>query len=404
LSSFSWLDFAEQDRRKALEVIDLFRERDTVDELGIGTIRDALSEILLPATSVIHSRARYFFFVPWIYLELERKRVPAERFAREARRRELQLVETLLASNDHEGTIGRRARSTLKILPSAIYWQALRQLGIRLVPAPRERYHRTIDRFYATVGKGLQNDDGEIADRIRAHNWQPRMPPAPEDFPEVAVMSLRRDEAEYLRDRIVFRAPKSLYRFLVEDPEPSTKASFPWQFHRLVELPIDLQKKIMHARNFSEAIQGAPLLYNLMLAELLDREEEVVGYREDILAWRTRYDERREEFGDWSRFDFWTVVTSEGARIPPLTRLFVENWLQMAHDIARGKLISDKRPRLLVHERERQLKRGQARLDSQRARELWRGESGTAQLSYRWHIAQLVVADIAKGLRGRSNA
>ena len=35
-SVFSWLDYSEHDRRKAFEVIDLFRERDTRDELGVG--------------------------------------------------------------------------------------------------------------------------------------------------------------------------------------------------------------------------------------------------------------------------------------------------------------------------------------------------------------------------------
>jgi hypothetical protein len=34
-SSFSWLDFSEKDRRTALDVISLFGERETVDELGV---------------------------------------------------------------------------------------------------------------------------------------------------------------------------------------------------------------------------------------------------------------------------------------------------------------------------------------------------------------------------------
>jgi hypothetical protein len=39
MAKFSWLDFSETDRRRALDVIDAFREQGTVDELGIGTIR-----------------------------------------------------------------------------------------------------------------------------------------------------------------------------------------------------------------------------------------------------------------------------------------------------------------------------------------------------------------------------
>lgn len=39
MSSFGWLDYSEHDRRRTLDVIDLFREKDTRDELGIGTVR-----------------------------------------------------------------------------------------------------------------------------------------------------------------------------------------------------------------------------------------------------------------------------------------------------------------------------------------------------------------------------
>ena len=34
MSSFTWLDYSEKERRKMLEVVDLFKERDTRDELG----------------------------------------------------------------------------------------------------------------------------------------------------------------------------------------------------------------------------------------------------------------------------------------------------------------------------------------------------------------------------------
>ena len=43
-STFTWLDNSESDRRRALEVIDLFAQPGTLDELGIGTIRDALAD------------------------------------------------------------------------------------------------------------------------------------------------------------------------------------------------------------------------------------------------------------------------------------------------------------------------------------------------------------------------
>ena len=47
-SSFNWVDFAEDDRRKMMEILYLFRDREIREELGIGTVRDAFSDILFP--------------------------------------------------------------------------------------------------------------------------------------------------------------------------------------------------------------------------------------------------------------------------------------------------------------------------------------------------------------------
>jgi len=38
LSTFVWLDHLESDRRKALDIVDLFRGQDAWDELGIGDL------------------------------------------------------------------------------------------------------------------------------------------------------------------------------------------------------------------------------------------------------------------------------------------------------------------------------------------------------------------------------
>jgi hypothetical protein len=57
-SMFTWVDFAEDDRRKMADVIALFAEKDTRDELGLGGVRDTFADLLFPATSTIQTRAR----------------------------------------------------------------------------------------------------------------------------------------------------------------------------------------------------------------------------------------------------------------------------------------------------------------------------------------------------------
>src|ERR1017187_2196566 len=66
-STFAWLDFSDRDRKRAMDVVDLFREDETRDELGIGVIRDAISDRLFPGTSTIQTRIRYFLFIPWLF-------------------------------------------------------------------------------------------------------------------------------------------------------------------------------------------------------------------------------------------------------------------------------------------------------------------------------------------------
>lgn len=55
------------------ELIALFSQEESRDELGTGAVRDAFSDLLFPGVSVLQTRARYLLFVPWIFREAERR-------------------------------------------------------------------------------------------------------------------------------------------------------------------------------------------------------------------------------------------------------------------------------------------------------------------------------------------
>ena len=94
-----WLDYSEHDRRKALDVIALFHEQDTRDELGLGAVRDGFADLFFPGTSTIQTRARYFLFIPWVYLDLERRGLPWHAdMAGRARAAEIRLIDALATS------------------------------------------------------------------------------------------------------------------------------------------------------------------------------------------------------------------------------------------------------------------------------------------------------------------
>ena len=84
-ATLTWLDLTASDRDKMRRVLDLFKEQGTLDEMGLGSPRDVLSDALFPGTSSTQTRLRYVLFIPWLYRRLEDRKVRAAEVARAAR-------------------------------------------------------------------------------------------------------------------------------------------------------------------------------------------------------------------------------------------------------------------------------------------------------------------------------
>jgi len=399
-SRVSWLDFSEDDRRKMMEVVSLFKLRETRDELGLGSIRNVFAELLFPGTGTMQTRARYFLFVPWIYLNLERNHVPAGKLWDRLKQEEVRLIRILKAQGEADGVIGSVSGAGLTRFPSNIYWLGLQRWGIFRRNSSQAQYHRTLDRFYLRKKVLLATDDGEPLDAGQDHNWDPHLPQAPEGFPEAAALSLRREEAEYLREKLRVKCDGSMLPLLVEAGTPLDQVDFAWMHPALASFPEWLQDRLSHARHFSEAMYGAALLYNYLLAEMDDREELAEGYRSEIDAWRQMLETRRKSFRAWDVTAFWHLVSTNG-RIPRLTQHFVQQWLNLV--IGNGRvpqIVESKSARKLVQDREVLLKRGRSRFLSKQHRELWGGSAGSFQLEFRWWVARRLANDIINGLKG----
>jgi len=412
-SSFTWLDYSEHERRRALDAIDLFREQGTLDELGIGTVRDALGDLLFPGISTIQTRAKYFLFIPWIYQRLEIGKIKSRDAARLARRHEIELIYELLKSDDTDGVIGKDAKAGLQRLPSSVYWAGLSVFGIRRFPGSLDQYHRSLDEYY----RGRRHvhaaaEDGIVELFKPQLNWHDGLPPVPEDFPGGASLRLEQDEAEYLRQQMMSNVPGTFIAFLVDQGEWWERTDFPWEHPQVNECSRRVQDQLHHADLFSLLILGAALLYNLMLAEKRDAgQTETMGqsetlvdrYRNRLTQWYADIEARRPALNRWadSRAAFWEAIQRVNARIPVPTVHFVNTWIDLAIGVNRIDTLIESRPaRELIHHRERRLKRALARLDNARALEMWRGAAGTQRLSYRWPQAQVILQDILRG-RGK---
>jgi Family of unknown function (DUF6361) len=390
-SILAWLDHDEAERRRMQEVIELFREHDTVDELGLGSIRDAFSNLLFPGTSVLHTRARYFLFIPWIYLELERQKVPSAQIAARARRDEIRLINALIegGQGEGEGVIGAVARDRLKQLPSYAYWNGLELHGIRRYHGSIDRYHRSLDSHYLVLQEAPPSEGDEPIVSLIS-NWDDGLPPRPDGLLESTAFELPRDEALYLRERIHASAPGSLLDLFVSRTRPSRRVPFPWQHPDVAKLPKDLKASLELSRVFSEVMHGASLLYNLMLAEKRALDDLATDYGARLDEWSQQVAVPPR----WAWEEFWAVVLDVNRRIYPATRRFVERWFDLS---TKGAISSQPAARALITDRERATKGGQARLLNRRALELWGGSSGMSQLNYRWPVVERIINDILRG-------
>lgn len=392
-SAFTWLDHSDTERCKVLEAIDRFKETDTRDELGIAPIRDGFSDLFFPGTGVLMTRARYFLFVPWMYLELERRGYRDD-IATRARRAEVQLIETL---GDELGAIGKLAKGTLKRLPSSIYWLGLSTWGIRTFGGTHADYHRFIESGANRSALDARDDDGEPVGDGSRRSWHAALPAPPRDYPKSATLDLARSEAAHLRERIRLNAPGSMLALLLRSG-PLPDVGYPWMHPRFADFPHDVRDALMHAQCFAETMQGAAILYNLMLAEA-DKRSTVDEFRARLTAWSEELQARERDLREWKVSEFW-LLARKHANVHPSTFAFVNHWLELRTWESPSRASDDKTARALLLQRERR-KGSRARLGNPRALELWGGDSGTARLTYRWSTGRRVVSDILEGLQSK---
>jgi hypothetical protein len=389
-STLTWLDYSQDSRRRVLDAIDLFRERETRDELGLGSIRDGFAGLFSPGTSTIQTRARYFLLIPWLYQEVE-SRTSTRPAAVRARDAELDLVEALLADGDEKGLIGSMARRGLKRLPSSVYWQGLHTWRVRPVPVAQQAYHQWID-----VGAALAIDTSEEGESVRGI-WHSGLPEPPPGFPGEASLALLAGEADYLAERLFQYWPDSLLSWLIKDARSLEDVRFPWLHPGVERMPGAIREQLDHARCFSEAIHGAQLLYNFLLARSYPsgpQSADVWAYAAE--EWAAMMAARDEQFASWDNARFWEIVESSGARVRPPTRRFVNDWIKLLRGGAAAlDVTSDMRFEKLVRDQEIQVKGGQARLTNRSMLEAWGGDSGSQQLSYRWDITSGYAQEIA---------
>ena len=81
----AWLDASREDQRCMREIVNLFAQSESRDELGIGQVRDAFSDFLFPGISTLHTRGSFRHTAPAAGDEEAIERKIAVRAARQER-------------------------------------------------------------------------------------------------------------------------------------------------------------------------------------------------------------------------------------------------------------------------------------------------------------------------------
>jgi hypothetical protein len=406
-SVVGWLDYSEEHRQKMREIIDLFKDEDSIDEIGVGPIREVFAELLFPGLSTVQSRARYFLLIPWVYRRLEIEKVPSANAAAKARHWQTELVNAMErgGAQGSEGIIGWDARQNLQRLPATVYWAGLKTYGIRLFSGSIEDFHRSLDSYHRRLRDFSKGEGDEVADTFHP-NWTPHLPPAPADLWKETTIELSAEEAKFLRDQVSLHCPRSLLTHFLDHPsEFLADLTAPWDHPAAGLATGDLALWLHHARLFSDVMHAAALAYNLMLAEraaevgLSTGDEDLVArYRARIGDWVEELNQDWTEVSGWDLSEFWSIARTANPRLSRSAQVFADRWISeiqrdpervagLPHDI-----------RTMIADRERRLKRGKARLHSHRALEMWSGHSGLGRLNYRWPTARTFIADVHRGL------
>lgn len=403
-SRFAWIDVDESSRRRMLDFIDQFRDQGTLDEIGIGTIRDAFADYFFPGTTTVQTRARYFLFIPWIYRRLESKGTASAELAGKLRAAELGLLKAMLDAGVGEGErlIGRQSGAALKRWPSSIYWTGLGRWGIRRFFGSQERYRRWLDTFYRRRRHVAEEPERELGGEY-TDNWDPdpNFPKMPGGFPSGMTMNLRREDADYLVHRIRISCPGSLLASLLGNAA-ALEADAIWLLPNLADLSGELQEQIRNAQWFAQVMHGASLLYYWFAASLGSQTERADIAEVLLDEWASILKDDWPDVLAWSaaRKRLWESPAFREVKIPGRTRRFVEDWIDHLVDRGSAEDIWKSETALrLIKDRERETKtEARARLWSRQQLERWDPSGPPLMLDYRWGITSSILMDIHNGL------
>tara|TARA_B100000795_G_scaffold25642_1_gene17067 strand:- start:5768 stop:6982 length:1215 start_codon:yes stop_codon:yes gene_type:complete len=398
-AGLGWIDFSNAQRDRVFSVVDLLSEGGTVDELGIGSVRDSIADWLFPGVSTIQTRPKYFIILTEIFLEYLKKYQKGEKVPQLAKylKDEEHRIMHLLAKNhsykDGDGVIGvtvAQNNGELARKASSVYWNGL-------------RVHKLIDTEFSSSEYLLQNDlsnidysgsrntsdpdDGLLLEQHFSINT-PFFNCVKEDM----RMELSELEANYLRDQ--FRDTASnlkqnnnlLSQLFTEERAKivATSNNFQEMANQLLfddELNDETKRILKIAILFDFVLHGAHIRYNIQL----HKRSGELSFDDKWNEWLMELETRRK---DVEELDFDYIFSEVSPRTNSETQSFMKFWKEEVLNLQLNIELLDK----LVYRQEVRKKGAKAKLTSVNGE--FTHWIGLQSLQYRFNIVKNIVKDI----------
>jgi hypothetical protein len=398
-AGFGWVDFSNDQRQKVFSVVDMLSESGSVDELGIGSIRDAIADWLFPGISTIQTRPKYFIILTDILLEYIKRYQKGEKVGllSEYLRTEEHRIMHILAKNhnyrDGDGIIGvsvAQNNSELFRKPSSIYWNGLRVHRLIDTELSSNDYLKQND-LSKLSSEQMKGEDGED-DPVILNDYFGIKAPYFNCISEDMTMKLTKDQANFLRDQFkdvshVLKKENNLLSQLLT-PELAelmkNSKSFKEMANQLLVLPEikhETKNILRLALEFDFIIHGAHIRYNIQLHRKSGKRD----FSSEWLEWLELLNQKKLEI---QRFDFDFLFREISPRTALTTQQFLRNW----RDGVLEPELKIENLDELIRQQENNKKGSKAKLTSLDGE--YTDWVGIRELNYRFGIVKNMVVDI----------
>jgi len=394
-AGFGWIDFSNEQRDRVFSVIELLNTGGTVDELGIGSVRDNIADWLFPGVSTIQTRPKYFIILTDIFLGYLQRYQKGEKlpllstYLKSEEHRIMHLLAKNHSYKDGDGVIGVTVAQTngeLARKASSVYWNGLRT-------------HKLIDTELSSTEYLIQNDlsifnpDGDVMDDKHLIEEQFAIrAPLFSAIKEDIRMELSEEEANYLRDQFkdVTSSLKQEHNllsqlFTKERAEVIANANNFQEMANLLIADESLHSETIQmlkiALLFDFIMHGAHIRYNIQL----HKKSGELNFDDKWNDWLKELEVKRE---DVQALNFEYIFSEVSPRTAPQTQQFMRLW---KHEVLKEELnikLLDK----LVYRQEIKKKGAKAKLASVNGE--FTSWVGIQSLQYRFNNVKNIIKDI----------